>query len=135
MLCAFELGSIKVFYHTKILICITYFLLTSLYVFRIFSFRLCNDTFTYSFDSLLDFNYKFESIHPFKDGNGRIGRLLLFKECLKYNIVPFIIDDELKLFYYRGLKEWAIERGYLRDTCLMAQDKFKLQLDYFKIKY
>ena len=88
-----------------------------------------------TFDNLLDFHYKFESIHPFQDGNGRIGRLLLFKECLKYNIVPFIIDEELKLFYYRGLKEWANERGYLRDTCLMAQDKFKLYLDYFKIQY
>ena len=65
--------------------------------------------------------------------SSRIGRLLLFKDCLKYNIVPFIIDEELKLFYYRGLKEWESERGYLRDTCLTAQDKFKLYLDYFKI--
>lgn len=88
-----------------------------------------------TFDDLLDFHYKFECIHPFQDGNGRIGRLLLFKECLKYNIVPFIIDEELKLFYYRGLKEWMNERGYLRDTCLMAQDKFKLYLDYFKVQY
>lgn len=88
-----------------------------------------------TFDDLLDFHYRFECIHPFQDGNGRIGRLLLFKECLKYNIVPFIIDEELKLFYYRGLKEWKSERGYLRDTCLAAQDKFKLYLNYFKIKY
>lgn len=88
-----------------------------------------------SFDDLLDFHYRFELIHPFQDGNGRIGRLLLFKECLKYNIVPFIIGEELKLFYYRGLKEWTNERGYLRDTCLTAQDKFKLYLDYFEIKY
>ena len=88
-----------------------------------------------TFDDLLDFHYKFECIHPFQDGNGRIGRLLLLKECLKYNIVPFIIDEELKLFYYRGLKEWLNERGYLRDTCLMAQDKFKLYLDYFKVQY
>ena len=88
-----------------------------------------------SFDDLLDFHYKFECIHPFQDGNGRIGRLLLSKECLKHNIVPFIIDEELKMFYYRGLKEWKIERGYLRDTCITAQDIFKKHLDYFKIKY
>lgn len=88
-----------------------------------------------TFDELLDFHYEFECIHPFQDGNGRVGRLLLFKECLKYNIVPFIIDDELKMFYYRGLKEWEYEPGYLRDTCLAAQDKFKAYLDHFEIKY
>ena len=86
-------------------------------------------------DDLLDFHYRLERIHPFQDGNGRIGRLLLFKDCLKYNIVPFIINEELKLFYYRGLKEWQTERGFLRDTCLTAQDKFKSYLDYFNIKY
>ena len=88
-----------------------------------------------TFDELLDFHYRFECLHPFQDGNGRIGRLLLFKECLRYNIVPFIIDEESKLFYYRGLKEWQNERGFLRDTCLAAQNKFKTYLDYFQISY
>lgn len=88
-----------------------------------------------SFDELLDFHYRFESIHPFQDGNGRVGRLILFKECLRNGIVPFIITDDLKMFYYRGLKNWKEERGYLRDTCLTAQDRFKAVLDYFKIPY
>lgn len=88
-----------------------------------------------TFEDILDFHVRFERIHPFQDGNGRVGRLILFKECLKYNIVPFIIDDQLKMFYYRGLKEWDYERGYLMDTCLLAQDKYKAYLDYFRIAY
>ena len=88
-----------------------------------------------TFDDILDFHVKFERIHPFQDGNGRVGRLIMFKECLKYNIVPFIIDESLKMYYYRGLKEWNKERGYLRDTCLTAQNQYKRYLDYFKISY
>lgn len=86
-------------------------------------------------EDILDFHVKFERIHPFQDGNGRVGRLIMFKECLKYNIVPFIIDDDLKMFYYRGLKEWNREKGYLTDTCLTAQDRYKAYLDYFRIPY
>ena len=86
-------------------------------------------------EDILDFHVKFERIHPFQDGNGRVGRLIMFKECLKYNIVPFIIEDQLKMFYYRGLKEWKNEKGYLKDTCLTAQDRYKSYLDYFWIGY
>ena len=88
-----------------------------------------------TFADILDFHVKFERIHPFQDGNGRVGRLIMFKECLKYNIVPFIIEDNLKMLYYRGLKEWDNEKGYLTDTCLTAQDKYKAYLDYFRISY
>ena len=83
----------------------------------------------------LEFHVAFEKIHPFQDGNGRVGRLIMFKECLKHNIVPFIIEDNLKLFYYRGLKEWNKEKGFLTDTCLTAQDRYKKYLDYFRIGY
>ena len=88
-----------------------------------------------TFEDILDLHVKFERIHPFQEGNGRIGRLIMFKECLKNNIVPFIVDDNLKMFYYRGLKEWDNEKGYLTDTCLTAQDKYKAYLDYFRIVY
>lgn len=88
-----------------------------------------------SLEDILEFHVTFERIHPFQDGNGRVGRLIMFKECLKHNIVPFVIEDAYKMFYYRGLAEWDRERGYLRDTCLTAQDKYKAYLDYFRIRY
>ena len=86
-------------------------------------------------EDIIDFHQRFEKIHPFQDGNGRVGRLIMFKECLANGIVPFIITDELKMFYYRGLSEWGHINGYLTDTCLTAQDNYKALLDYFKIKY
>lgn len=80
---------------------------------------------------IIEFHYRFESIHPFQDGNGRIGRIIMFKECLKNNIVPFIIQDADKLFYYRGLKEYKGEKGYLTDTCLNAQDQYIKMIEYY----
>lgn len=87
------------------------------------------------FDNLLDFHVRFERIHPFQDGNGRVGRLLLFWQCLQTDIVPFIITEDLRIFYYRGIQNWGKINGYLKDTCLTAQDNFKAILDYYKIKY
>ena len=86
-----------------------------------------------TFEDIIEFHVKFERIHPFQDGNGRVGRLIMFKECLKHNVTPFIIDEDHKLFYYRGLKEWDNERGFMLDTCLSAQDKFIAILNYFRI--
>lgn len=86
-------------------------------------------------DDILDFHKSFETIHPFQDGNGRVGRLIMFKECLANGIVPFIITEDLRYFYYRGLQQWPQIPGYLRDTCLTAQDQYKALLDYFRIKY
>ena len=88
-----------------------------------------------SFEDIIDFHQRFEAIHPFQDGNGRVGRLIMFKECLANGFVPFIITDELKYFYYRGLQQWNSVRGYLLDTCLTAQDNYKDLLNYFRIKY
>lgn len=84
---------------------------------------------------IIDFHYKFEKIHPFQDGNGRVGRLIMFKECLANNIVPFIINESIKFYYYRGLNEWENIPEFLTDTCLSAQDNFKTILNYFKIPF
>ena len=82
-------------------------------------------------EDIIEFHYRFECIHPFQDGNGRVGRIIMFKECLKNNIIPFIILDKDKLFYYRGLKEYKSEKGYLIDTCLNAQDQYKKMIEYY----
>ena len=87
------------------------------------------------FDDILNFHVQFERIHPFQDGNGRVGRLLMFWQCLQINHVPFIITEELSLFYYRGIQHWGHLNDYLRDTCLTAQDQYKALLEYFKIRY
>ncbi|HFU4109802.1 TPA: Fic family protein [Streptococcus suis] len=87
-----------------------------------------------SFEDILDFHVRFERIHPFQDGNGRVGRLIMFKECLKHGHVPFIIGGDMKYFYYRGLAEWGEQNGFLLDTCLAAQDRFKQYLEYFRIE-
>lgn len=86
-----------------------------------------------TFDDILDFHVQFERIHPFQDGNGRVGRLLIFWQCLQSGIVPFIITEELRMFYYRGLQNWGRINGYLHDTCLTAQDEYKKVMEYFKI--
>ncbi len=86
-------------------------------------------------EQIIDFHQRFESIHPFQDGNGRVGRLIMFRECLRHGYVPFIITDELKMFYYNGLRRWPEVRGFLMDTCLTAQDNFKSLLAYFRIGY
>jgi DNA-binding Xre family transcriptional regulator/fido (protein-threonine AMPylation protein) len=90
-----------------------------------------NGQISHTIDGIIAFHKEFESIHPFQDGNGRVGRLVAFKECLRFNITPFIIDEDLRLFYYRGLKEWDKERGYLLDTCKTGQDKYRTIADYF----
>lgn len=94
-----------------------------------------NDESMHKLDDILEFHYRFEMIHPFQDGNGRVGRLILFKECLRNDIVPFIISDEFKMFYYRGLQQWPEERGFLRETCIAAQDQFRQYMDYFRIDH
>ena len=87
-----------------------------------------------TFENIIEFHYRFETIHPFQDGNGRIGRLIMFKECLKNNIVPFYIDDKFKAQYYNGLKQWKQEKEFLLETCRFGQDLYKQLLDYFRVR-
>lgn len=94
-----------------------------------------NEKATVGLLDIVDFHFEFETIHPFQDGNGRVGRLIMFKECLRHSIVPFIIEDESKFFYYRGLSEYPNVKGYLTDTCLSAQDDYKAMLNYFEIEF
>lgn len=89
---------------------------------------------TVTVNDIIRFHYSFERIHPFQDGNGRVGRLVALKECLRYGIVPFIIEDSKKMFYYRGLSEWEQEPGYLTDTCLDGQDTFRKLIAMFDIR-
>ena len=83
-------------------------------------------------NDIIAFHAEFEQIHPFQDGNGRVGRLIALKECLRHNIVPFLIEDRKKMFYYRGLSQWNNEKGWLTDTCLDGQDTFKRLLAMFE---
>lgn len=90
-----------------------------------------NQQFSVSFEDIVEYHYRFEKIHPFQDGNGRVGRLIMFRECLRNNLIPFIIDERHKQFYYRGLKEFSVVRGYLLDTCLSSQDTYREWIKYF----
>ncbi len=90
---------------------------------------------TPTFEDIIDFHQRFEAIHPFQDGNGRVGRLIMFRELLRCGLVPFIITDDLKMFYYNGLRNWPGIKGYLLDTCLTAQDNFKIILQKFRIPF